>query len=211
MTDLATGTQAEISTTSRTIQILGAAGTGSTMPAIPAPEVPDTIELEDTDQEEEQLRQKLQAILRSCVKFLGNLARCASPPCRQVTRCRWEGRGEEGGKAPQKAAIPRALWYAGCTLLLRAGRDCGVHQNPFHEARESDIHGGSVEAYHFSDLLDGAACGTQDAFFNLSLSWHHSVKNEASFKDPFQAALDACSLTMGCTSRSQFLQISFTS
>ena len=71
LTDLATRTQTEISTTSRTIQILGAAGTGSALPAIPVPEAPDTIDLEDTDQEEEQLRQKLQTILRSCAHSLG--------------------------------------------------------------------------------------------------------------------------------------------
>ena len=50
------------------------------MPAIPAPEVPDTIELEDTDQEEEQLRQKLQAILRSCASSLGISPDVPHPP-----------------------------------------------------------------------------------------------------------------------------------
>ena len=102
LTDLATRTQTEISATSRTIQILGAAGTGSALPVIPVPEAPDTIDLEDTDQEEEQLRQKLQTILRSCAQSLGISPEAPPSHADGVPDAVGKGDGKQEEKPPKR-------------------------------------------------------------------------------------------------------------
>ena len=73
LTELAGRAQTEIATTSKAIQLLGAAGTGSALPSAQIPEAVDASEsTEDTtDQEEEKLRAKLQDVLKSCAGSLG--------------------------------------------------------------------------------------------------------------------------------------------
>lgn len=73
LADLATRAQTEITTTSRVIQVLGAAGTGSAPPQLPPPEPADAITeaAEDTNAEEEKLRTSLQNVLKACANSLG--------------------------------------------------------------------------------------------------------------------------------------------
>ena len=73
LTDLAAKAQAEVTSTSRVIQVLGAAGTGASPPQIP---VPDATEADDAAEEsanleEEQLRTSLQTVLKACASSLG--------------------------------------------------------------------------------------------------------------------------------------------
>lgn len=73
LADLATKAQTEITTTSRVIQVLGAAGTGSAAPMLPPPESAEpTVETaDDANAEEEKLRTSLQNVLKACANSLG--------------------------------------------------------------------------------------------------------------------------------------------
>ena len=108
LTDLARRATTEISSTSRAIQLLGAAGTGTALPSIPAPEAAETLEQgdESADQEEDQLRQKLQAILRSCASSLGVNPEGGVPPLDTKP----EAESMEDGKSEEKTSKrPRSL------------------------------------------------------------------------------------------------------
>ena len=78
LTGLANKARTEISSTSRAIQALGAAGTGSALPANlsaePAEVVDTPEEQADKDAEEEDLRIKMQKVLRACASSLGSTA-----------------------------------------------------------------------------------------------------------------------------------------
>jgi len=73
LTDLATKAQAEVTSTSKVIQVLGAAGPSATPPPIPVPDAVDTVDVteESANQEEEQLRTSLQTVLKACASSLG--------------------------------------------------------------------------------------------------------------------------------------------
>lgn len=73
LTELASKAQKEVTSTSRIIQLLGAAGTSSSAAPITPPEpaeVTETVE-EGANPEEEQLRLALQTVLKACANSLG--------------------------------------------------------------------------------------------------------------------------------------------
>ena len=108
LTDLASRATTEISSTSRAIQLLGAAGTGTALPSIQVPEAAEPLDQgeETADQEEDQLRQKLQAILRSCASSLGVNPEGGMPPMETKP----EAEIAEDGKPEEKASKrPRSL------------------------------------------------------------------------------------------------------
>ena len=73
LTELATKAQKEVTSTSRIIQLLGAAGTGSSAAPIPPPEPIEATETaeEGANPEEEKLRTALQTVLKACASSLG--------------------------------------------------------------------------------------------------------------------------------------------
>ena len=106
LTDLAGRAQSEISTTSRAIQLLGAAGSGAAMPSIPVQDTSETVDQaeETTDQEEEKLRLKLQTVLKACASSLGIAA--VSPTQIDIKSDEEKEVGQKDEKPPKR---PRSL------------------------------------------------------------------------------------------------------
>ena len=116
LTDLATKAQAEVTSTSKVIQVLGAAGPSATPPPIPVPDAVDTVDVteESANQEEEQLRTSLQTVLKACASSLG------ITPDATLTEMEIKSDGEEkeDEKAQKASAVARAIC---CIALVNAG------------------------------------------------------------------------------------------
>ena len=107
LADLANKARSEITSTSRVIQVLSSAGTGSTTPLPPMPDATETIEAADeqVDQEEEALRSKLQTVLKACADSLGVLA---ETPAKEI-EIKSDTEHEEGTEGVKPSKRPRSL------------------------------------------------------------------------------------------------------
>lgn len=106
LADLATKAQTEITTTSRVIQVLGAAGTGSSLPQLPPPDAADTAAetTEEANAEEEKLRTSLQNVLKACANSLGIASDAPALP--QQINSDEEKEDEEKNKKRQRSLEP---------------------------------------------------------------------------------------------------------
>eukprot|EP00435_Cladocopium_sp_Y103_P055128 s641_g18.t1 len=167
LTEQATKAKQEIAAASRMIQILGstaAEGGATSTTAVPA--APPVAEPEDAgdNKEEEEMKTKMQIILRNCIGSLG-----LDLGSTDLGTMELSDEDEENNKDKQPQKRPRAA--------------------PLPSVSSAD-----VDAYWSTCSWSGAASSCRDEFLQFLLPWKHSVVSDARYLNPFRAISKAFDL-----------------